>query len=52
MVETEVDLSGIITKIDNCTTLDELQMLYDSIEPVEKLKAKALFTKKRIQING
>jgi hypothetical protein len=52
MVETEVDLSAIQTKIDSCTTLDELQMLYDSLEPSEKSKAKALFTKKRIQING
>jgi hypothetical protein len=52
MVETEVDLSAIQTKVDNCTTLDELQMLYDSLEPSEKSKAKALFTKKRIQING
>jgi hypothetical protein len=52
MVETEVDLSAIQTKVDSCTTLDELQMLYDSLEPSEKSKAKALFTKKRIQING
>ena len=52
MVETEVDLSAIQIKVDNCTTLDELQMLYDSLEPSEKSKAKALFTKKRIQING
>jgi hypothetical protein len=52
MVETEVDLSAIQTKIDSCTTLDELQMLYDVLEPSEKSKAKALFTKKRIQING
>ena len=52
MVETEVDLSAIQIKVDNCTTLDELQMLYDVLEPSEKNKAKALFTKKRIQING
>jgi hypothetical protein len=52
MVETEVDLSAIQTKVDSCTTLDELQMLYDVLEPSEKSKAKALFTKKRIQING
>lgn len=52
MVETEVDLSAIQIKVDNCTTLDELQMLYDVLEPSEKAKAKALFTKKRIQING
>jgi hypothetical protein len=52
MVETEVDLSAIQTKIDSCTTLDELQLLYDVLEPSEKSKAKSLFTKKRIQING
>jgi len=52
MVETEVDLSAIQIKVDSCTTLDELQMLYDVLEPSEKSKAKSLFTKKRIQING
>jgi hypothetical protein len=52
MVETEVDLSAIQTKVDNCTTLDELQILYDSLETSQQSKAKSLFTKKRIQING
>jgi hypothetical protein len=52
MVETEVDLSAIQIKVDSCTTLDELQMLFDSLETSQQSKAKSLFTKKRIQING
>jgi hypothetical protein len=52
MIEVEVDLSAIQLKVDNCTTLDELQMLYDVLEPSEKAKAKSLFTKRRIQLNG
>jgi hypothetical protein len=52
MVETEVDLSAIQIKVDSCTTLDELQMLFDSLQTSQQSKAKSLFTKKRIQING
>lgn len=52
MVETEIDLKAIESKLENCSSVDDLQLLFDTLEPVEKLKAKPLFTKKRIQLNG
>jgi hypothetical protein len=52
MIETEVDLDGIKAKLNLCNNLEELGMLYDSLQPFEQAKSKALFTKRKIELNG
>jgi hypothetical protein len=52
MIEVEVDLELIKEKLSKCNNLDELGVLYDSLLPVEQSKSKALFTKRKIELNG
>lgn len=39
-------------KLSKCNNLDELGLLYDSLIAVEQSKSKALFTKRKIELNG
>jgi hypothetical protein len=52
LIETEVNLDDIKIKLSNCTNLEELGMFYDSLVPAEQSKSKALFTKRKIELNG
>ena len=45
-------MADIQVKLSKCNNLDELGVLYDSLIPVEQSKSKALFTKRKIELNG
>jgi hypothetical protein len=45
-------LVEIQKKLNICNNLDELGLLYDSLSSFEQGKSKALFTKRKIELNG
>ena len=52
MPANDIVLIEIQKKLSKCNNLEELGVLYDSLIPVEQSKSKALFTKRKIELNG
>lgn len=50
-VESSSDLIDIQKNLKNCHNSDDLKLLYDSLEPNEQVSYKALFTKRRLEID-
>lgn len=50
-VENSAEIIDLQKNLKNCHNSDDLKLLYDSLEPNEQVSYKALFTKRRLEID-